>query len=322
MAPLAVLGASVGSLVNRGVGIARQQEQIKQAYATGKSDASLVESALQATSFALEIATVASAKKLIQAAAIPRHSPSEAPVSEGFRQYKADENQVGQQGKAWEFSETRGIPSPKQLAALKGRATVTGAEAFLDPAQNRKLAGARIEDIVARIPKEARLRELTPSPTIKEGFEYAWVDKKTNMDFRVRVHGADAGVAARTPQSTAAQGWIVRVERNPVGQRTFDQTEYLTLDGSYHKGSELKQLEARKLALETALGRAPIGSAQAQTVGQVSVAARSSAIGQTPLNLSSPSAAEKLLKTVGAQIEHFHHSTHLALGGFNQALKP
>jgi hypothetical protein len=322
MAPLAILGAGVGSLVNRSVGIARNTDEIAAAYHSGKTDATLVDSVIQGVGMALEIATVASAKKLIGAAEIPRRSPSTAPMSEGFRQYQPDERLVGHQGEGWQFSETKGIPSPNQLAAVKGTAPVTGAQAFLNPTENQKIAGAPIEAIVAKIPKEAQLRELTPSATIKEGFEYAWVDKKSQMDYRVRIHGADLGVAAHNPQSTAAQGWIVRVERNPVGQRVFDETAYLTLDGTYHKGSELKQLEAHKRQLETALlGAAPTpGTAQVATVGRMSTAVSAAATGAAPLNLSAASPVDKLLAKVSAQIEHFHHSTHLAVGGLNRAL--
>lgn len=320
--PLAVLGAGTGSLIDRGLGLARNTDAVAESYRSGRTDISAEEAVAHATAIALSVATVASARPLIRAARpLPQQaSLSAAPASEGFRQYQASESLVGRNGgRAWQHSHTRGVPSPQQLAQIKGKAPLTGAAAFMDPKANQQLAGARMEEVVAKIPREAQLRELTPSNTIREGFEYAWVDQRTQMDFRVRFHGPDAGVALHNPKSTAAQGWIARIERNPVGQRQFEQMEYLTLDGRFHKGLELKQLEQQKLALETALKSSAISQ---PALGQVSVS-----LSQTPaVGLSVAEAGraqvqlQSQLRQISEQIEHFHHSTHLAVGALNRAL--
>ena len=329
--PLVALGSSIGSLADRGIGIAKNTDKIKDSYNTGKTDATKLETALNAVGFALDLGVVAGAGKLIKASSkIPQASTkiaslSETPVSEGFRQYKTSENLVGKNaGSAWEHTITEGIPSPNELAKIKGSGNVTGSEAFLNVKENLKMEGSSIKEIVSKIPKEAQLRELTPSPTIKEGFEYAWVDKKTNMDYRVRVHGADSGVAKHNPNSTAAQGWIVRVERNLVGQRVFPKTEYLTLDGSYHKVSELLSFEKQKKEAELAV--AVIKDYQTEAIGALSTASSSGSIGSInvakAVSSSSREAIELARSSVAhGNIEHFHHSSHMGVGGLNKALK-
>lgn len=323
-APIALLGSSIGSLVDRGIGISKNTDKIKESYQTGKTDATKLETAINAVGFVLDIAAVASAGELIK---LSRQSPkitgkislSDAPASEGFRQYKPSEELVGKNsGKNWEYSVTEGVPSPNKLAQIKGTSKVSGAEAFLNKEQNIKLQGANVEEIVSKIPKEAKLRELTPSATIKEGFEYAWVDKKSNMDYRVRVHGADSGVAKHNPTSTAAQGWIVRVERNPVGERSFPKTEYLTLDGTYHKTTELMGYEKKKKEAELTLS--VIKDYQTATIGDISMASGSQTVGQVDLLKKAASTHQENIQlvrkaTASSNIEHFHHNTHIAVGG-------
>lgn len=328
--PLALLGSSVGSLIDRTIGIAKNTDKIKESYNTGKTDATKLETALNAVGFALDIGSISGAAKLLKASvktagvSTKIASASETPISEGFRQYKNAENLVGKNaGSAWEHTITEGIPTPNQLAKIKGSGNVTGAEAFLNVKENLKLEGANIKEIVSKIPKEAQLRELTPSPTIKEGFEYAWVDKKTNMDYRVRIHGADSGVAKHNPTSTAAQGWIVRVERNLVGQRVFPKTEYLTLDGTYHKVSELLGFEKQKKEAELAI--AVIKDVQKETLGTLSHATSSASIGKVNVATAVASHSREKIEIARSavaheNIEHFHHSSHMAVGGLNKAL--
>lgn len=330
----AFFGASVGSMANRLSGALKQKDQIKEAYNTGYSNISTAQNVMNAVGIAMDVgALVASTKYLnqsIQAKPVTvgkvpvakTSSTSGTPVSEGFRQYKADESMVGlKSGNAWENAVTKEIPSPKQLAEWKGTSKVSGASAFLDVDTNKKLQGQSIKEIVSKIPKEAQLRELTPSPTIKEGFEYAWVDKKTNMDYRVRIHGADLGVAKNNPTSTAAQGWIVRVERNPLGDRAFPKTEYLTLDGTYHKASELMSYEKQKKEAELALS--VLRDAKTEVLGSISTASSSASVGKislpSVLNQEGIQAAKK--DYLSEMIEHFHHNTHIGVGGLNKALE-
>ncbi|MFN8671002.1 MAG: polymorphic toxin type 30 domain-containing protein [Candidatus Sericytochromatia bacterium] len=330
--PLALLGSSIGSLTDRAIGIVKNTDKISGSYKTGKTDATKLEVALGGIGFALDISGVAGANKLLKMAEKTSNistkiiSNSTEPISEGFRQYKKAENLVGKAaGEAWEHSITKGIPSPNQLAKFKGTADVTGAEAFLNKADNIKLQGSSIKDIVSKVPKEAQLRELTPSKTIKEGFEYAWVDKKTGMDYRLRVHGADSGVALHNPTSTAAQGWIFRIERNPVGQREFSKIQALMIDGEYKSTSHLIELEKAKKEAELTL--AVIKDAKISSVGQISEATSSATVSAPSLLkgalMNTQEAISTGIKTnLAHQIEEFHHGVHIAVGdGLNKAVK-
>lgn len=328
--PLALLGSSIGSLIDRSIGIAKNTDKIKESYNTGKTDATKLETALNAVGFALDVGSISGVGKLLKASSKTAGisskvaATSEVPVSEGFRQYKTAETLVGKEaGNAWGHTITEGIPTPNQLAKIKGTSNVTGSQAFLNVKENLKMEGASIKDIVSKIPKEAQLRELTPSPTIKEGFEYAWVDKKTNMDYRVRIHGSDSGVAKHNPTSTAAQGWIVRVERNLVGERVFPKTEYLTLDGTYHKVSELLGFEKQKKEAELTI--AVIRDVQKEVLGSLSHATSSASIGKVNIATAVASHSREEIEIVRSavahkNIEHFHHSSHMAVGGFNKAI--
>lgn len=325
--PVALMGSSIGSLVDRGIGIARNTDKIKDSYITGKTDATKLETAINAVGFALDIGGFVSSAKLMKSAnlATKAVSASEAPISEGFRQYKQAEKMVGKNaGAAWENSLTKGIPVPTELAEIKGTSKITGAEAFLDKTENLKLQGSNIKEIVSKVPKEAQLRELTPSPTIKEGFEYAWVDKKSNMDYRLRIHSADLGVAKNNPTSTAAQGWIARVERNPVGQRAFPKTEYLTLDGTYHKATELMAYESQKKDSQLAIS--VIKDMQTATVGSIDLASGYETVSGVSIIKSVGSNFQQEIQTSNLtkaleEIEHFHHGTHIGLGGgLNKAI--
>lgn len=236
-------------------------------------------------------------------------STSGAPVSSGFRQYSV-ESAVGNAGKSWIHTLTRGIPSPEKLAEIKGSSKVTGAKAF----DGVKIQGSTIEQIVKRIPKEAQLREL--QPLVKdgkvvsklEGFEFGWIDKATDMDYRVRIHGPDANVMAKNPTSTAAQGWIVRLERNPMGDASFPKTEYLTIDGKFEKASDLIKLETQQKAIQQAIASA--------TSGEVPKALGSATVGGSVTDL------QKQLSIIENTIEHFHHNSHIGVGGgLNKAIK-
>ncbi|UAC49336.1 hypothetical protein K6959_05640 [Bacillus aquiflavi] len=71
------------------------------------------------------------------------------------------------------------------------------------------IQGSTIDDILSRIPTDAKKRILTPqSGKVTEGFEYTWRNsdgkKKT-----VRVHGPDASAPVG---SNASNGWIIRVQ--------------------------------------------------------------------------------------------------------------
>jgi hypothetical protein len=331
----AFFGASMGSMANRLSGALKQKEQIAQAYNTGYSNVSTTQNVINAIGIAMDVGSVVASTKYLnqsiqnktpaigQIKTAKTSATSGTPVSEGFRQYKESESLVGvKSGSSWENTVTKNIPAPKQLAEWKGSSKVVGADAFLDIKSNKQLQGQSIKEIVSKIPKEAQLRELTPSPTIKEGFEYAWVDKKTNMDYRVRIHGADLGVAKHNPTSTAAQGWIVRVERNPLGERTFPKSEYLTLDGTFHKASELMSFEKQKKDADLAL--AVLRDSKTQVLGSISTASSSASVGKVsglPSILNQETIQATKSSTLGEMIEHFHHNTHIAVGGLNKALE-
>lgn len=71
------------------------------------------------------------------------------------------------------------------------------------------LEGARIEEVLSRIPKDAVRRELVPEVgKVTEGFEYKWIHE--GKTYRVRIHGADKSAPVG---SNAANGWIVRVQQ-------------------------------------------------------------------------------------------------------------
>lgn len=342
VAAAAMAGESIGAMANRASGILNNKEQIAQSFKSGYSNISTAQNVINGIGLAFDVGAFAGSmtylkdsmrnkavvfsnintdreNKLAKSEGAVKKalssSTSGSPVNEGFRQY-SDETNVGKAGKGWVYSITEGIPSPDKLSTVKGTGKVTGAEAFNNKVQNMKMQGSSIEDIVSKVPKEAKLRELQPfgNSQVKEGFEYAWVDKKTNMDYRVRIHGADAGVAKHNPTSTAAQGWIVRVERNPAGQATFPKTEYLTLDGTYHKSTELMSLERNKKDTELAL--AVLKDYQTEALGSVNMTSSSATVGKSfaaSLEQESIQAMKKV--ELSEMIEHFHHNTHIGVGG-------
>jgi hypothetical protein len=344
----ALLGETIGSMANRVSGIIKNKEQIVQSFNTGYSNISTSQNVINTIGLAIDVAafgfaannfknTISSKNLTLGKTSLANNtdpqinkpvnksissSTSGEPVSSGFRQY-SDEAKVGKAGKGWVHSYTQGIPSPENLSKVKGSAKITGADAFNNTTQNMKLQGSSIDEIVSKVPKEAKLRELQPmgNSQVKEGFEYGWIDKKTNMDYRVRVHGADAGVALHNPNSTAAQGWIVRVERNPVGQATFPKTEYLTLDGTYHKATELMSLEKKKKDVELAIS--VIKDYQTETLGKISYAGASGTSGKAislPLVREQEAIQLQNKLKLNDMIEHFHHNTHIGVGGLNKAL--
>ncbi|TBL71232.1 polymorphic toxin type 30 domain-containing protein [Paenibacillus thalictri] len=83
------------------------------------------------------------------------------------------------------------------------------------------LKGTTIEDILSRIPSNAKGRILTPiEGGAQEGFEYKW--DQDGEKWTVRVHGPDASAPAG---SNSAEDWIVRVLK---GKKSMDA------DGVFH----------------------------------------------------------------------------------------
>lgn len=237
------------------------------------------------------------------------HSVSTAPISKDFRVYSSEKTVGKALGKAWSNIDIDSIPTPSKLAKIKGTATSTGAIAF----DGVKLQGQTVKQIVSKIPKEAQLREL--KPLIKDGkvisdlkgFEYGWKDAVSNMDYRVRIHSADPGAALKNPNSTAAQGWIVRVERAPTGSSEFKDVQYLTIDGMFEKASDLIALETKKKAIEATISSG---------VGAIPQTKSSATVGNVSFDINSE------LKKISEAIEHFHHASHIGVGGgLNKAIK-
>jgi hypothetical protein len=82
------------------------------------------------------------------------------------------------------------------------------------------LAGKSIPEILARIPSNAQVRELTPVEGASQaGREYKWNDGTST--WRVRIHDPDPSA----PQGTNAHdGWVVRVQRGK---------QYMDSDGNF-----------------------------------------------------------------------------------------
>ncbi|WP_081418776.1 polymorphic toxin type 30 domain-containing protein [Paenibacillus sp. Leaf72] len=79
------------------------------------------------------------------------------------------------------------------------------------------IEGASIDEILSRIPTDAKRRELFPiEGKVMEGFEYKWVED--GQTIRVRVHGPDSSPDIPAG-SNAANGWIVRIQK---GKKYFD----------------------------------------------------------------------------------------------------
>lgn len=74
------------------------------------------------------------------------------------------------------------------------------------------LMGASPNEIVSRIPKNAKIRSWLPSPHIKDGMKFEWVDA-SGQDWLVEMHGPDShpGLPAI---ANAARGWVVRIRHN------------------------------------------------------------------------------------------------------------
>jgi hypothetical protein len=136
-------------------------------------------------------------------------------------------NRTARDALEWRLPENQrsGMAPPIELTRKLG--TDTGRVGDM-----RGIRNASIEEIVARIPKEAELRELPPRPDggATMGFEYQW--RAVNAEgmpttMKVRVHGIDSLAPAG---SNASKGWVVVVEKGNSrmdGGGTFQESKYL-----------------------------------------------------------------------------------------------
>lgn len=142
------------------------------------------------------------------------------------------EEKLNGNGKWENIKQDSNIPAPSELSNVKGTyknsngQTITTETAFNKDIEAFDLKGMSIEEIVARIPKEAQVRELNVDGKVKEGFEYAWVDKNNN-EYRVRFHGKDE---SRPKGDNSAEGWIVRVEKTVKNKDTTDVPQEYIMD--------------------------------------------------------------------------------------------
>lgn len=74
------------------------------------------------------------------------------------------------------------------------------------------LMGASPNEIVSRIPKNATIRSWQPSPNIKDGMKFEWIDT-SRQDWQVEMHGPDSHLGLPAI-SNAARGWVVRIKRD------------------------------------------------------------------------------------------------------------
>ena len=78
------------------------------------------------------------------------------------------------------------------------------------------LQNATFEEILSRIPPDARQRILSPQPgKVTEGVDFTWTNSD-GVKMTVRIHGLDPSAPAG---SNSANGWIVRVQQ---GKRYLD----------------------------------------------------------------------------------------------------
>lgn len=108
-------------------------------------------------------------------------------------------------GKTWSKTVNKGsLPS--------GGATIQAPKPILgsgNVGDFSNLTGTTVDDILTRIPRDAKKRILTPQPgKVTDGFEYTWYNS-TGKKMTVRVHGPDPSAPSG---SNAANGWIVRVQ--------------------------------------------------------------------------------------------------------------
>jgi Bacterial toxin 30 len=87
------------------------------------------------------------------------------------------------------------------------------------------MTGASINEIVSRVPENAKIESWTPVPGgAEEGMKFSWKDTAGNT-WRVRMHGPGPNAPAG---SNAARGWILRVK---CGH------DYMDADGNFYKES-------------------------------------------------------------------------------------
>jgi hypothetical protein len=149
----------------------------------------------------------------------------------------SEEKNVGlEAGNKWQNPTDPGIPTPLQLEQMKGSYIIQGSSGFKPPVSFSD--GPGIEEIVGRVPKEAKLRELEPEPgKVEQGFEYSWTDESGEA-WKVRIHGPTAGAP---PGSTAYEGWHFRVEKMEFGNDPAKPVchEYMDAEGNFHTSREL-----------------------------------------------------------------------------------
>ena len=74
------------------------------------------------------------------------------------------------------------------------------------------LEGASVNEVVSRIPEDAKIEHWTPEPNgAQEGMKFKWLDA-TGKSWRLRMHGPDANPDIPA-ESNAATGWVLRVQQ-------------------------------------------------------------------------------------------------------------
>jgi len=74
------------------------------------------------------------------------------------------------------------------------------------------LEGANFDEVMSRIPSNAKARLLVPNPKVQIGTEFKWVDDASNETFKVRIHGPDSSPNLPVG-ANARHGWITIVEK-------------------------------------------------------------------------------------------------------------
>ena len=87
------------------------------------------------------------------------------------------------------------------------------------------LLGAHPNEIVSRIPADAKIERWKPDPAkVQEGMKFIWEDVFGNT-WRLEMHGPDLNPVLPT-RSNAARGWVLRVRH---------KRQYMDADGIFYK---------------------------------------------------------------------------------------